>query len=94
MGGTMGISPLQGLFCFGHRTQGVALGWHISPLWGFRNCAISPMEVIEELIKLAKEMDAAIKRGEDLGLTDDEVALTPSLPLSRAAPIASRCLPA
>ncbi len=54
--------------------------------------AISTMEVIEELIRLAKEMDAATKRGDDLGLTDDEIALTPSLPLSRAAPIASRCL--
>ena len=31
------------------------------------------MEVIEELIKLTKEMDAATKRGEDLGLTDDAV---------------------
>jgi len=31
------------------------------------------MEVIEALIKLAKEMDAATKRGEDLGLTDDTV---------------------
>jgi len=29
---------------------------------------------LEELIKLAKEMDAATKRGEDLGFTDDEVA--------------------
>ena len=46
--------------------------------------AISTMEVIGELIRLAKEMDAAAKRGEDLGLTDDEIALTPSLPLSRA----------
>ena len=58
----------------------------------YHNRAISTMEVIEELIKLAKEMDAATKRGEDLGLTDDEVALTPSFPLGRAAPIASRCL--
>lgn len=50
------------------------------------------MEVIEELIKLAKETDAANKRGEDLRLMDDEVALTPSFPLGRAAPIAARCL--
>jgi len=34
---------------------------------------ISTMEVIEELIQMAKEMDAATKRGVDLGLTDDEV---------------------
>jgi len=38
------------------------------------------MEVIEELIKLAKEMEAATKRGEDLGLTDDEVAFTTRSP--------------
>jgi len=56
------------------QTQGVALGWPISPRWGFHNRAISTMEVIEELIKLAKEMDAATKRGEDLGLTDGETA--------------------
>ena len=54
--------------------------------------AISTMQVIEELIKLAKDLDAATKRGEDMGLTGDEIALTPSIPLSRAAPIASRCL--
>ena len=53
--------------------------------------AISTMEVIEELIRLAKEMDAATKRGEDLGLTDDEIALALSLPPSRASPSASRC---
>lgn len=55
----------------------------------YHNRAISTMQVIEELIKLAKDLDAATKRGEDLGLTDDEVVLTPSLPLSRAAPGAS-----
>ncbi len=36
---------------------------------GYHNRAISTMEVIEELIKLAKELDAAMRRGEDLGLT-------------------------
>ena len=60
----------------------------------YHNRAILTMQVIEELIKLAKDLDAATKRGEDMGLTDDEIALTPSLPLSRAAPIAARCLPA
>ena len=58
----------------------------------YHNRAISTMQVIEELIKLAKDLDAATKRGENLGLTDDEIALTPSLPLSRAAPSAARCL--
>jgi type I restriction enzyme R subunit len=45
----------------------------------YHNRAISTMEVIEELIKLAKEMDAATKRGEDLGLTDDEIAFYDAL---------------
>lgn len=58
----------------------------------YHNRAISTLEVLEELIKLARELDAAAKRGIDLGLTDNEVALTPSLPLSRAAPSLSRCL--
>ena len=45
----------------------------------YHNRAIATQEVIEELIKLAKEMDAATKRGEDLGLTDDEVAFYDAL---------------
>jgi len=72
--------PFRAWFVFVHRTQGVALGWPISPRWGYHNRAISTMEVIEELIKLAKEMEAATKRGEDLGLTDDEVAFTTRSP--------------
>ena len=44
------------------------------------------MEVIEELIKLAKELDAATKRGEDLGLTDDEVAFYDALAANESAP--------
>jgi type I restriction enzyme, R subunit len=38
-----------------------------------------------ELIKLAKEMDAATKRGEDLGLTDDEVAFYDALAANESA---------
>ncbi|MEZ5444105.1 MAG: type I restriction endonuclease subunit R [Lysobacterales bacterium] len=45
----------------------------------YHNRAISTMEVIEELIKLAKELDAATKRGIDLGLTDDEIAFYDAL---------------
>jgi len=51
----------------------------------YHNRAISTMEVIEELIKLAKEMDAATKRGEDLGLTDDEVAFYDALAVNESA---------
>ena len=48
-------------------------------------CAISTMQVIEELIKLAKNLDAATKRGEDLGLTDDEVAFYDALATNDSA---------
>lgn len=51
----------------------------------YHNRAISTMEVIEELIKLAKEMDAATKRGENLGLTDDEVAFYDALAANESA---------
>ena len=51
----------------------------------YHNRAISTMEVIEELIKLAKEMDAANKRGEDLGLTDDEIAFYDALAANESA---------
>jgi type I restriction enzyme R subunit len=44
--------------------------------------------VIEELIKLAREMEAASKRGEDLGLTDDEVAFYDALAANESALVA------
>jgi type I restriction enzyme R subunit len=51
----------------------------------YHNRAISTLEVIEELIKLAKEMDAATKRGVDLGLNDDEVAFYDALATNGSA---------
>jgi type I restriction enzyme R subunit len=51
----------------------------------YHNRAISTMEVIEELIALAKELDAATKRGESLGLTDDEVAFYDALAANESA---------
>ena len=51
----------------------------------YHNRAISTLEVLEELIKLAKEMDAASKRGVDLGLTDDEVAFYDALAANESA---------
>jgi type I restriction enzyme R subunit len=51
----------------------------------YHNRAISTMQVIEELIKLAKDLDAATKRGEDLGLTDDEVAFYDALATNNSA---------
>jgi type I restriction enzyme R subunit len=48
-------------------------------LLAYQNRAIATHEIIEELIKLAKEMRQAAKRGEDLGLTDDETAFYDAL---------------
>jgi len=45
----------------------------------YQNRAIEASQVIEELINLAKEMRAAQSRGEELGLTDDEVAFYDAL---------------
>ena len=51
----------------------------------YHNRAIATQEVIEELIKLAKELDAATKRGADLGLTNDEVAFYDALAANASA---------
>jgi len=51
----------------------------------YHNRAIATQEVIEELIKLAKEMDAATKRGQDLGLNEDEVAFYEALAENESA---------
>jgi type I restriction enzyme R subunit len=54
----------------------------------YHNRAISTMQVIEELIKLAKDLDAATKRGEALGLTHDEVAFYDALAANSNAVLA------
>jgi type I restriction enzyme R subunit len=51
----------------------------------YHNRAIATQEVIEELIALAKEMEAATKRGADLGLTEDEVAFYDALAANGSA---------
>jgi len=51
----------------------------------YQNRAIETAQVIEELIKLAKEMKEADRRGEDLGLTDDEVAFYDALETNDSA---------
>ncbi len=51
----------------------------------YHNRAISTMQVIEELISLAKDLDAATKRGEKLGLTDDEIAFYDALATNDSA---------
>ncbi len=51
----------------------------------YQNRAIEAAEIIEELIQLAEEMRAAQQRGEDLGLTDDEIAFYDALEVNDSA---------
>jgi type I restriction enzyme R subunit len=51
----------------------------------YHNRAIATQEIIEELINLAKEIEAAHRRGEDLGLSDDEVAFYDALAQNESA---------
>ena len=51
----------------------------------YRNRAIEAAQVIEELIELAREMREADKRGEKLGLMDDELAFYDALSESESA---------
>ncbi|TYO98698.1 type I restriction enzyme R subunit [Geothermobacter ehrlichii] len=51
----------------------------------YHNRAIETAQVIEELIQLAKEMREAGRRGEELGLSDDEVAFYDALETNDSA---------
>jgi type I restriction enzyme, R subunit len=51
----------------------------------YHNRAIATQEVIEELIKLAKQLKEADRRGVDLGLNDDEVAFYDALAANNSA---------
>jgi len=51
----------------------------------YQNRAIEAAQVIEELIQLAKDMRAAGRRGEDLGLTEDELAFYDALETNDSA---------
>lgn len=51
----------------------------------YQNRAIETAQVIEELIRLAKDMREAQKRGEELGLTEDEVAFYDALEVNDSA---------
>lgn len=51
----------------------------------YKNRAIESVEVIEELIKLAKELREADKRGQDLGLTEAELAFYEALEVNDSA---------
>ncbi|EQD24442.1 MAG: hypothetical protein D084_Lepto4C00437G0002 [Leptospirillum sp. Group IV 'UBA BS'] len=54
-------------------------------LRAYHNRAIETVQVIEELITLAEEIRKAEKRGEDLGLSDDEVAFYDALETNDSA---------
>ncbi|AVD70179.1 type I restriction endonuclease subunit R [Desulfobulbus oralis] len=51
----------------------------------YQNRAIETAQVIEELIKLAKDMREAARRGESLGLSEDEVAFYDALEVNDSA---------
>jgi len=51
----------------------------------YKNRAIETLQVIEELIKLAKEMREANQRGEKLGLTEKELAFYDALETNDSA---------
>jgi len=51
----------------------------------YHNRAIATQEIIEELIRLAKEMREAVNRGADLGLSDDEIAFYDALAMNESA---------
>ncbi len=51
----------------------------------YHNNAISTVEVLQELIALAKDVRAARRRGEDEGLTQDEIAFYDALAESESA---------
>jgi type I restriction enzyme R subunit len=51
----------------------------------YENRAIETAQVIEELIELAKKIREAQKRGEDLGLNEDEIAFYDSLETNESA---------
>jgi type I restriction enzyme R subunit len=51
----------------------------------YQNRAVETVQVIEELIELAREMREAQRRGAQLGLTDDEVAFYDALEVNDSA---------
>ncbi len=51
----------------------------------YHNNLLTTAQVIDELINIAKEIKAADARGEDLGLTEDEIAFYDALAVSKSA---------
>lgn len=51
----------------------------------YHNRAIATQEIIDELIRLAKDLDAAAKRGEEMNLTEEELAFYDALAANESA---------
>lgn len=51
----------------------------------YQNNLLTTAEIIEELIRIAKEINAADKRGENLGLSKDELAFYDALEVNDSA---------
>lgn len=51
----------------------------------YQNRAIETAQVIEELIRLAKDLNAALRRGEQIGLNEDELAFYDALEVNDSA---------
>ena len=51
----------------------------------YHNRAIATQEIIDQLIQLAKDMQAANHRGEDLGLAEDEICFYDALAKNESA---------
>jgi len=51
----------------------------------YTNQAITNIEIIEELIKMARDMESSMRRGMDLGLSEDELAFYDALCVNDAA---------
>lgn len=72
------------------RAQNAVLGRQFSKLLEesvrkYQNRAIETAQIIEEMIQLAKEMREADRRGEELGLSSDEVAFYDALEVNDSA---------
>ena len=51
----------------------------------YQNNLLTTAEIIEELIRIAREINAADKRGEDMGLSEDELAFYDALETNDSA---------
>jgi len=51
----------------------------------YQNHTIEAAQIIEELIRMARDFKSAMDRGEDLGLTDDEIAFYDALETNDSA---------